>query len=100
MYEKLLDFHEENGHYHVPCSYKSDPPFSKWVTKQKAALRTDDLSIERKEKLQSIGFPGPKPARKKRKRVKEPEEEEEEVEKTGKKQAVLAEQDVNDAATS
>ena len=61
MFEKLKDFKEVNGHFHVPCSYKTDPPFSKWVTKQKANLRSDDLTLERKEKLMSIGFPGPKP---------------------------------------
>lgn len=66
MYEKLLLFHQDYGHYHVPCRFKSDPAFSKWVTKQKSALRRDNLSLERKAKLESIGFPGPKPSKRKR----------------------------------
>lgn len=47
MYEKLLEFHAENGHYHVPSGYEKDVAFSKWVTKQKANLRSDDLTLVR-----------------------------------------------------
>jgi hypothetical protein len=83
MYAKLIEYHKENGHYHVPCSYPSDKPFAKWVTKQKAALRTDDLTLERKEKLVSIGFPGPRPKRKRRTK-----EEADEHESAAKKQAL------------
>lgn len=61
MLEKLKEFHKEEGHYHVPSAYPDDPTLSKWCTKQKAALRNDDLSWERKQALEEIGFPGPKP---------------------------------------
>lgn len=89
MYEKLLAFHTENGHFHVPSSFKEDTAFSKWVTKQKANLRTDDLTLERKEKLASIGFPGPKPKFRKRKSILEEEEQQQQT----KKRPALAKKD-------
>jgi len=51
-------------------------------------LRSHDLSLERAQKLEGIGFPGPKPKRGKRKRA-----EQEEVGDGSAKRPALAEQE-------
>lgn len=83
MFQKLVAFHAEHGHFHVPSSY-GDNTFKKWVTKQKSTLRSDDLPLERKEKLVSIGFPGKKPKFRKRKSILEEIEEEGQQKKKAK----------------
>jgi hypothetical protein len=86
MYEKLIAFHAEHGHFYVPSSHE-DTTFYKWVTKQKSNLRSDDLPPERKEKLVSIGFPGTKPKFQKRKSILEKIEQEGQPKKKAKRDA-------------
>jgi hypothetical protein len=40
----------------VPQRHEEDPALGRWVSKQRAALRTDEMDPERKAKLDEIGF--------------------------------------------
>jgi len=55
-YEKLKEFKELTGVARVPLKWKADLRLGKWVQLQRKAKRTNKLSEEHREKLESIGF--------------------------------------------
>jgi hypothetical protein len=54
--EKLVEFKRQNGHCMVPCAYEQDKSLGKWVNKQRNLHINDNLGIDRKERLDEIGF--------------------------------------------
>jgi hypothetical protein len=52
QYRKLVDFHRQNGHCSVPCSYKEDKSLGRWVSKQ----RRSPIRRDRKVLLDQLGF--------------------------------------------
>eukprot|EP00978_Attheya_sp_CCMP212_P002082 scaffold4310_cov42-Attheya_sp.AAC.1 len=59
MFTRLWQFKQQYGHCNVPKSFKgygdNDPHLGSWVFRQRRNT-ADSLSLERKEKLDSIGF--------------------------------------------
>ena len=56
MFDKLVAYKAVYGHCKVPQHWKDDPRFGKWVNTQRTAFKRGKLSIERRDKLESIGF--------------------------------------------
>lgn len=56
MYERLAAFHARHGHTRVPVRYNEDPKLGRWVSAQRQMHTLGDLSLERQERLQQIGF--------------------------------------------
>ncbi|MEM1010486.1 MAG: helicase associated domain-containing protein, partial [Myxococcota bacterium] len=54
MFERLLAFHAAEGHPNVPANWSKDKQLARWVARQKEIR--DTIPINRKEKLESIGF--------------------------------------------
>jgi superfamily II DNA or RNA helicase len=52
-FEKLIEFHKVNGHCNVPTKGKENS-LGKWIRSQRA--RQDNLSLDRKSRLDSLGF--------------------------------------------
>lgn len=56
-YEKLVVFHQENGHCLVPTtSYGKDPPFANWICNQRQGGKNGTLPAARKQLLDDLGF--------------------------------------------
>ncbi|MCE3232592.1 MAG: type restriction protein res subunit [Rickettsiaceae bacterium] len=57
MYNMLLEFKEEYGHYNVPIYYKRDgKQLGEWVSKQRTRYRKGCLVEKRKALLDKLGF--------------------------------------------
>lgn len=54
MFSKLEIFKKSNGHCNVPISLREPPRLGTWVSVQR--LRKSDLSIDRRERLDALGF--------------------------------------------
>lgn len=56
-FSQLACFKVEHGHCQVPYNYVYNPTLAKWVQRQKSIHRSHKgLKIERREKLQDLGF--------------------------------------------
>jgi hypothetical protein len=56
MYQRLVAYEKQQKSTIVPQSYKTDPRLGNWVTIQRAYYKNKNLSIERTNQLESIGF--------------------------------------------
>ncbi|CAB9512325.1 helicase [Seminavis robusta] len=56
MYDQLLQFKEKHGHVNVPRLDADPNPLEKWVGAQRLKHTRDQLSKERVQKLESVGF--------------------------------------------
>jgi hypothetical protein len=56
QYEQLVEFKRKNGHCVVPQRNKDDASLGKWVNKQRSNQMNDTLGLDRKERLDEIGF--------------------------------------------
>jgi hypothetical protein len=54
--EKLIEFKRKSGHCMVPCAYGQDKSLGLWVSKQRNHHINNKLGIDRKERLDEIGF--------------------------------------------
>ena len=54
--EKLKIYKQANGHCNVPHSYTVDPTLARWVGTQRTAYRRKQMTEDRIEALESIGF--------------------------------------------
>lgn len=55
-YAQLLDFISRHGHTRVPNKWAEDSAFGRWVHTQRGARRMNQLSPDRIERLEAIGF--------------------------------------------
>jgi predicted helicase len=55
--EQLKQFKEQHGHYEVGLVAVADADLRKWVNAQRSSLAQGKLDIERKAKLDALGFP-------------------------------------------
>jgi hypothetical protein len=51
-----VELKREFGHCNVPWSYEQNPQLGRWCDKQRYLLRNDNLSDERTDKLNEMGF--------------------------------------------
>jgi hypothetical protein len=51
-----VEFKREFGHCNVPRSYERNPPLGNWCNKQKKLFNNINLSDERTDKLNELGF--------------------------------------------
>ena len=56
MFQRLVDYKNECNSVNVPRSYKADPKLGQWVDKQRTRYRKKELSEDRFDQLESIGF--------------------------------------------
>ncbi|SMQ86975.1 Superfamily II DNA or RNA helicase [Bacillus sp. OV166] len=56
MYQELKTFHDEKGHCLVPQRYKENPSLAKWVLGQRQNYSQGDLSQEKIQRLNELGF--------------------------------------------
>merc|ERR1712194_232787 len=56
MYQKLIAYKKENKTTSVPQYYKEDPKLAKWINHQRTSFKNKELSVERINYLESIGF--------------------------------------------
>ena len=56
LYERLLEFRMEHGHCNVSVGFKNDPKLARWVALNRTLGRENRMDLERKEKLELIGF--------------------------------------------
>lgn len=56
QYENLCAFKEKYGHCNVPSRYPDNPSLGLWVGKQRKAWKKGQLSKDRIQKLEEIGF--------------------------------------------
>jgi hypothetical protein len=56
MFEKLKEYNADHGDCRVPQGWKSDPSLADWVTAQRMANNRKQLSNERVERLNRLGF--------------------------------------------
>jgi hypothetical protein len=56
QYEKLVEFKRRNGHCTVPFKYQEDKSLGQWVQTQRICQSNNKLGIDRKERLDEIGF--------------------------------------------
>merc|ERR1712194_628268 len=55
-YRRLVAYHNEHKSTSVPRDYKKDTQLGKWVDWQRFCYRNNELSVERINYLESIGF--------------------------------------------
>mmetsp|Transcript_39596 Transcript_39596/g.95648 ORF Transcript_39596/g.95648 Transcript_39596/m.95648 type:complete len:245 (+) Transcript_39596:102-836(+) len=56
MYNRLVDYREENGHSDFPTTSKIDPKLGTWVDAQRQHYKKGKLSPDRIEMLEAVGF--------------------------------------------
>ena len=56
MFEKLKAYKHQHGDCLVPKVYKADPALGRWVYNQRSRNRDNKLEVDRKAKLDLIGF--------------------------------------------
>jgi len=56
MFEVLRGFKEINGHCNVPQDYPDNPTFGPWVNRQRLARKKGNLSSDRIQRLDALGF--------------------------------------------
>jgi hypothetical protein len=56
MFERLVEYKKNNGSTLVPTNYKQDPELGRWVWAQRRSKKEERLSMQRIDKLESIGF--------------------------------------------
>jgi hypothetical protein len=56
MLAELTVFKNKNGHCNVPRRYSENPKLGVWVATQRKSKKGGQLSVERINKLESIGF--------------------------------------------
>jgi hypothetical protein len=54
--EQIKIFMAENGNCNVPCKYPKNPKLGRWVHTQRNQRKNGELSAERIEILDGIGF--------------------------------------------
>jgi hypothetical protein len=55
-FEELKRFCKKSGHCNVPCAYKPNPKLGHWCRRQRTQYKKGKLSVDRKDKLDSVGF--------------------------------------------
>jgi hypothetical protein len=56
MYQKLVAYKKEHKSTYVPHNCVSDPKLGNWVISQRSKYYKKDMSMERINRLESIGF--------------------------------------------
>jgi hypothetical protein len=56
MLERLAKYKRENGNCIVPQNYNTDPELGTWVANQRRLDKQKKVTLERKEKLDELGF--------------------------------------------
>lgn len=56
MYERMVKYKETYGNCNVPVRYADDPPFGKWVSRQREMYSKGCLSSSRIKRLEGLGF--------------------------------------------
>jgi hypothetical protein len=56
QYEKLVEFKRKHGNCLVPRSYKEDMSLGVWVSRQRLLHNKNTIPLDRKERLDEIGF--------------------------------------------
>merc|ERR1712032_1306134 len=56
MFQRLVDYKNEFKSANVPRSYKADPKLAVWVNNQRARYSKKELSADRINRFESIGF--------------------------------------------
>eukprot|EP00548_Thalassiothrix_antarctica_P009820 CAMPEP_0194159868 /NCGR_PEP_ID=MMETSP0152-20130528/78070_1 /TAXON_ID=1049557 /ORGANISM="Thalassiothrix antarctica, Strain L6-D1" /LENGTH=466 /DNA_ID=CAMNT_0038869493 /DNA_START=134 /DNA_END=1534 /DNA_ORIENTATION=- len=56
MYDRLVAFHQTNGHCLVPFTYKDDKKLAGWVANQRRIYDDGEMKAERIMMLENIGF--------------------------------------------
>jgi len=54
MFQQLQEFHRTHGHSHVPAKWSQNPSLARWVAEQRHS--NGEMSVERKARLDSLGF--------------------------------------------
>ena len=55
-FSELVRFKAEHGHCNVPRRWSENPELGRWVAKQQAVYRRGELSPDRVERLEALGF--------------------------------------------
>merc|ERR1712032_813137 len=56
MFQRLVDYKNEYNSVNVPRSYKADPKLANWVDNQRTNYKNKAISVDRIDRLESIGF--------------------------------------------
>ena len=56
MFQRLVNYKEKYGDCLVPRRFKEDPKLASWVKTQRVAYKKNNLSKEKIEALEEIGF--------------------------------------------
>ena len=56
MYQRLVAYKKKHKTTNVPNGYTKDPKLAMWVHTQRALCTNQEVSVERKTRLDSIGF--------------------------------------------
>jgi hypothetical protein len=56
QYEQLVKFKQNNGHCLVPRKYEQDKSLARWVRNQRSTNNNEKIRLDRKERLEEIGF--------------------------------------------
>ena len=56
MYDRLLEFREQNGHCLVPVNYAADKSLASWVANQRTKFSKNDIPKKRIDMLNEVGF--------------------------------------------
>lgn len=62
FFQALLEFKEQHGHCHVPHTYSEDPALARWAKRQRYQYKlhleqkTSTMTVDRLQKLESVGF--------------------------------------------
>ena len=56
MFAELKRYRERSGHCNVPSGWPENPKLGTWVNTLRSAQRKGDLSVEKKARLEELGF--------------------------------------------
>ncbi len=56
MFSALVQFKTEHGHCDVPAKWSENPQLGKWTNNQRTVFKRGELSSDRLERLEAIGF--------------------------------------------
>ena len=56
MFCQLVEYYKIHGDFNVPQVWCANPAFGRWVASQRSAWRQNQLSSERKRRLEAVGF--------------------------------------------
>ena len=57
-FARLLEFHRQHGHFHVPLTDPEHKSLHWWAAHQRQHLSAGAMPPERRQRLESLGFPG------------------------------------------